>query len=126
MNIYQHSNQAGRWDGEAHHAAEDHGAAQHAQFVCHGHNVLHESAIQVGRGLDPGPRGLVFSLCQGHACVMYSMYVEGEVARRGFSFIRMRLHFRLQYLIFALRHRWWRQRKINNSLTTLRLFASQS
>ena len=48
MNIYQHCNQAGRWYGEAHHAAEDHGTAQYAQFVCHGHHVLHESALQVG------------------------------------------------------------------------------
>ena len=53
MKMYQHRIQAGRGDGEAHHAAEDHGAAQHAQFVCHGHYVLHEPAIQVGRGLDP-------------------------------------------------------------------------
>ena len=51
-NAYQHCNhQTGRWNGEAHHASEDHGSAQYAQLVCHGHHVLHEPALQVRRGL---------------------------------------------------------------------------
>ena len=83
MKMYQHRIQAGRGDGEAHHAAEDHGAAQHAQFVCHGHYVLHEPAIQVGRGLDP--RDYYFAICQG----LVSVYRAGRLVIRKVLKIRI-------------------------------------
>ena len=52
-NANPHCDQTGRWNGEAHHASEDHGSAQYAQLVCYGHYVLHQSAIQVRKGLEP-------------------------------------------------------------------------
>ena len=62
MRINTVFHQTGRWNGEAHHASEDHGSAQYAQLVCHGHHVLHEPALQVRRGLKPRSEDRTYSV----------------------------------------------------------------
>lgn len=55
------SHQAGRGHGEAHHAAADHGAQEHAQLGRHGRHVLHQPALQVG-GKDKEGTPFLFQL----------------------------------------------------------------